>query len=397
MTETPHGLPNSIATGASAPSFADSGLGAPAAPAAPRFSMTIDDILTAAVEKKASDIHLSAHTPVMMRIDGDLEQVPEFPTVLTPAWLAENLKGCMKGDQWERFEMGREMDMSYTVPAAGRFRLNVMWQRESVAAVFRIIPTKILTLEELKVPPILAELAKKPKGLILVTGPTGSGKSTTLAGMIDQINATKPDHIMTIEDPIEFVHQNKRALINQREVGSDTKSFAEALKRVLRQDPDIILVGELRDPETISVALTAAETGHLVFGTLHTQSAAKTINRLIDSFPAHQQNQVRSQLSDTLQAVIAQSLLKKIGGGRVAATEIMVRTNAIANLIREGQIGQMYSAIQTGSTYGMHTLDQDLQRLVGQGLVAREEAAPYLIDPSALDGLSTRHANDWEH
>ena len=223
--------------------------------------------------------------------------------------------------------------------------------------------------------------------------------STTLAAMIDAINDTRPDHIMTIEDPIEFVHQNKRCLINQREVGSDTKSFAEALKRVLRQDPDVILVGELRDPETISVALTAAETGHLVFGTLHTQSANKTINRLIDSFPAHQQNQVRSQLSDTLQAVVAQSLLKKIGGGRVAATEIMVRTDAIGNLIREGNIAQMYSAIQTGSTHGMHTLDQDLQRLVSTGVVSRDEAWPYLIDKQSLDGLTTRRIDDnqgWE-
>lgn len=335
----------------------------------------------------------------MNRVDGDLEVVKGFPEPLTPVWIKDTMRSLMSPDQWDKFEKGLEMDMSYTVKDVGRFRLNVMNQRNSVAAVFRIIPTEIKSLTQLGVPPILEEITHKPRGLVLVTGPTGSGKSTTLAAMIDAINSSRPDHIMTIEDPIEFVHKNKRSLINQREVGTDTKNFAEALKRVLRQDPDVILVGELRDPETISVALTAAETGHLVFGTLHTQSAAKTINRLIDSFPAHQQNQVRSQMADTLQAVIAQSLLKKVGGGRVAATEIMIRTNAIANMIREGQIAQLYSAIQTGSTHGMHTLDQDLQRLVGQGLVSREEAAPYLTDPAALDGLSTRsmNTNDWEY
>ena len=355
---------------------------------------TIDQILTKAFHDGASDIHISAGAPVKQRVDGDLENMPDFPDVLHPTWVKDTLKGIMPAVTWENFEKTREHDMSYTVAGLARFRVNVFHQRNTVGAVFRIIPSIIKSLDELGVPPILKELAMRPRGLVLVTGPTGSGKSTTLAGMIDSINLTKPDHIMTIEDPIEFVHTNKRALINQREVGSDTLTFAESLKRVLRQDPDVILVGELRDPETISIALTAAETGHLVFGTLHTQSAAKTINRIIDSFSSEQQGQVKAQLSATLQAVVSQTLLKKIGGGRVAATEIMVRTNAIANMISEGQVAQLYSAIQTGSTFGMHTLDQDLQKLVGAGLVSRDEATPYLTDPKALDGLSARNHND---
>ena len=257
-----------------------------------------------------------------------------------------------------------------------------------IAAAFRPIPDTVRPLESMGLPPVIRKLGMLPRGLVLVTGPTGSGKSTTLAGMIDAINTDRSVHVVTVEDPIEFVHVNKRALINQREVGTDTHSFQEALRRVLRQDPDVILIGELRDLETMEVAMTAAETGHLVFGTLHTQGAANSINRIVDAFPAHQQNQVRTQLADTLQGVVSQTLLKHASGsGRVAATEIMVRTPAVANLIREGQVSQLYSAMQTGSSYGMHTLDQELKRLVSEGTISINEALRVVVDPSTLEGV----------
>jgi twitching motility protein PilT len=362
--------------------------------ASPLDSLTLDKVLATAVRMKASDIHFSCNTPLRNRIDGDLIGMPSFTIPITSEWLSRVLKQAMSTEAWARYEREHEADVSYTVEGLARFRVNVFLQRGLPGAVFRVIPTEIKSIEELGVPQQLKDIAKKPKGLVLVTGPTGSGKSTTLAAMIDAINNTRPDHIMTIEDPIEFVHQNKKSLINQREVGADTISFGEALKRVLRQDPDVIFVGELRDAETISVALTAAETGHLVFGTLHTQSASKTIDRIIDSFDSSQQNQVKSQLADTLQAVIAQTLMKKIGGGRIAATEIMLRTQAVASMIREGNLAQLYSAIQTGSNHGMHTLDQDLLRLVSLGQVTKEHARPLMIDPSTLDNVTAGNVND---
>lgn len=355
----------------------------------PTGRVELDALLTAAVRAGASDIHFASNAPARYRVDGELILMPEYPEALSEQWLSNALKGVLSEDLWARYQDGWEADASHTVEDVARFRVNAFVQRGMPGSVFRVIPSIIKTVDELGVPQILKEIAKKPKGLVLVTGPTGSGKSTTLTAMIDAINDSRAEHIMTIEDPIEFVHTSKKSVVNQREVGADTKSFAEALKRVLRQDPDVILVGELRDGETISTALTAAETGHLVFGTLHTQSASKTIDRIIDSFPANQQQQVKAQLADTLQAVIAQTLMKKVGGGRVAATEIMTRTSGIANMIREGQIAQLYSAIQTGSNYGMHTLDQDLVRLVGQGLITKENARPYMIDPRGLDNVST--------
>lgn len=363
----------------------------------PLEHVTLDDLLRKVEQAGSSDLHLSCGTPPRYRIDGDLWDIPGYPEVY-PGWLKLQMQSVASPDRWKEFEDTFESDFVHPVPDVGRFRVNLMIQKGTIAAVMRLIPTKIPSLKKLNMPDVLTDLIERPSGLILVTGATGSGKSTTLAGMTDHRNETHRDHIMTIEDPVEFVHQSKLSLVNQREVGSDTRSFKEALKRVLRQDPDVILIGELRDADTISTALTAAETGHLVLGTLHTQSAAKSIDRIIDSFPSHQQNQVRSQLSDTLQAVVAQVLVKKIGGGRVAATEIMVKTNAISNLIREGNLSQIYSAIQTGKGHGMHTLDQDLKRLVGEGLVDKDEVRHLLIDKDALDGVSAKTSStDWSY
>lgn len=347
----------------------------------------LDRILTRAVAGKASDIHFSSDDRIRNRVDGDLVVMGEFPRAMTRDWLEDALKSVLSDELWSRYLDHHEADTSYQIENVARFRVNVFRQRGVPGAVFRVIPTVIKSIEELGVPEQLKTIAQKPKGLILVTGPTGSGKSTTLTAMLDEINETRPDHIMTIEDPIEFVHTSKKSLVNQREVGEDTNSFAEALKRVLRQDPDVILVGELRDPETIATALTAAETGHLVFGTLHTQSASKTIDRIVDSFDATQQGQIKAQLADTLQAVVAQTLMKKIGGGRIAATEILIRTSGIANNIREGNISQIYSAIQTGKEHGMHSLDQDLLRLTQEGLIERADARRLMVDPSAIDDL----------
>lgn len=357
--------------------------------------VTIDDLLKKVVNDGASDLHLSCDGPPRYRVDGDLLPINGMPDI-TDEWLKLQMQTIVPPVIWENFLEDGEADLSYALEGYGRFRVNIFKQRGTTAAVLRTIPTKIKTIAELGVPESLHDLVKKKKGLILVTGPTGSGKSTTLTAMIDAINDSRREHIVTIEDPIEFVHTNKKSLVNQREIGTDTLSFSEALKRVLRQDPDVILIGELRDAETISTALTAAETGHLVFGTLHTQSATKTIDRIIDTFPPVQQPQVRSQLSDTIQAVIAQALVKKIGGGRVAATEIMIRTSAIANQIREGQIPQIYSSIQTGKSNGMHTLDDDLKKLVKEGLVEKDEVAPLMVDPSSLDGLMAK-SNDWSY
>jgi twitching motility protein PilT len=311
-----------------------------------------------------SDLHLSAGSPPMMRLRGGLEAVPDQEP-LTPAGVQKVIYAILTQKQRERFEEELELDFAYAMPGASRFRVNVYRQRESLGAAFRVIPFEIKSLEQLGINPRVSTMAALPRGMVLVTGPTGSGKSTTLAALVDHANRTRRDHIMTVEDPIEFLHQNKACLVNQREVGEDTHSFAAALKHVLRQDPDIILVGEMRDLETISVALTAAETGHLVFATLHTSDAAQTIDRVIDVFPPHQQQQVRVQLASAVQGIVCQTLCKTSDGkGRVAATEVLFATGAIRNLIREGKTHQIYSAMQAGAQHGMQTMDQNLADLV---------------------------------
>jgi|TARA_B100000745_G_scaffold297824_1_gene245351 twitching motility protein PilT len=334
--------------------------------------MDITELLAFSVKNKASDLHLSAGLPPMIRVDGDIRRINVPP--LEHKTVHGLIYDIMSDKQRKDFEEFLETDFSFEIPGLARFRVNAFNQNRGAAGVFRTIPSTVLTLEELNAPNIFKEVCNHPRGLILVTGPTGSGKSTTLAGMINHINLEMYHHILTIEDPIEFVHESKKSLVNQREVHRDTLGFAEALRSALREDPDIILVGEMRDLETIRLALTAAETGHLVFGTLHTSSAAKTIDRIIDVFPAAEKGMVRSMLSESLQAVISQTLIKKVGGGRVAAHEIMIGTPAIRNLIREDKIAQMYSAIQTGASYGMETLDQCLQKLVKKNLISRHDA-----------------------
>ncbi len=334
--------------------------------------MDITELLAFGVKNGASDLHLSAGLPPMIRVDGDVRRIN------VPALEHKTVHGMvydiMNDKQRKDFEEFLETDFSFEIKGLARFRVNAFNQNRGAGAVFRTIPSKILSLEELNCPPIFKEISDNPRGIVLVTGPTGSGKSTTLAGMIDYKNNVEYGHILTIEDPIEFVHESKKCLINQREVHRDTLGFNEALRSALREDPDIILVGELRDLETIRLALTAAETGHLVFGTLHTSSAAKTIDRIIDVFPAAEKDMVRSMLSESLRAVISQTLMKKVGGGRIAAHEIMIGTAAIRNLIREDKVAQMYSAIQTGQQYGMQTLDQNLVELVQRGTVSKQEA-----------------------
>jgi twitching motility protein PilT len=336
------------------------------------MAVEIDQLLTFAVKNKASDLHLSSGVPPMIRVDGDIKRInmPE----LSHKEVHSMIYDIMNDKQRKAYEEFFETDFSFEIPELARFRVNAFNQSRGAGAVFRTIPATILTLEDLAAPKIFKDISMYPRGIVLVTGPTGSGKSTTLAAMIDYINDNRPDHILTIEDPIEFVHESRRCLINQREVHRDTLGFNEALRSALREDPDVILVGEMRDLETIRLALTAAETGHLVFGTLHTSSAAKTVDRIVDVFPAGEKEMVRSMLSESLRAVISQTLLKKNGGGRIAAHEIMIGTAAIRNLIREGKIAQMYSAIQTGHGVGMQTLDQCLQDLLAKGLVSREEA-----------------------
>jgi twitching motility protein PilT len=304
---------------------------------------------------------------------------------LRPDDTRELVEGLMDEAQRDAFAADHEFDFAYSIPGVSRFRVNAFYQRGSVGAVFRAIPIDIPTAEELGLPAVVLELSLRPRGLILVTGPTGSGKSTTLAAMLDYVNRNRKCHIMTIEDPIEFLHRDQLAIVNQREVGADTNSFAQALKRVLRQDPDVILVGELRDLETISAACTAAETGHLVLGTLHTSSAPSTVDRMIDVFPPYQQEQIRMQLSITLQGVISQTLLPKVGGGRIAAHEVMVCTGALSNLIREAKTHQMVNIIQSGSRFGMHTLDQNLMEMVKNGLVLYEEALAKSQDPTGFE------------
>lgn len=336
------------------------------------MAVDIAQLLAFSVKNNASDLHLSAGVPPMIRVDGDVKRVNMPP--LSHKEVHSMIYDIMNDKQRKDFEEFLETDFSFEIPKLARFRVNAFNQMRGAGAVFRTIPSDILTLDDLQAPPIFRDISMHPRGIVLVTGPTGSGKSTTLAAMINYINENKPDHILTIEDPIEFVHESQRSLINQREVHRDTHGFAEALRSALREDPDVVLVGELRDLETIRLALTAAETGHLVFGTLHTSSAAKTIDRVVDVFPAGEKEMVRSMLSESLRAVVSQTLLKRTGGGRIAAHEIMIGTPAIRNLIREGKIAQMYSAIQTGQSSGMQTLDQNLQELLSKGVISKEEA-----------------------
>lgn len=333
---------------------------------------SVTELLDFAVNKKASDLHLSAGLPPMFRIDGDLHLF-DYP-VLQQSDLVRMLDSVMNDEQGAYYKKNFEVDFSYGSRELARFRVNAYMQDRGAAAVFRIIPTEIATMDDLHLLPIFKDIASFPQGLVLVTGPTGSGKSTTLAAMVDYINSTRNQHIITIEDPIEFIHQSKKSLINQREVHRDTHSFSAALRSALRQDPDIILVGELRDLESIRLAMTAAETGHLVFATLHTSSATKTINRVIDVFPGDEKAMIRSMLSGSLQAVIAQTLLKRPKSGRVAALEIMLCNPAIRSMIREDKIAQMYSSIQTGKSVGMQTLDQHLTQLVQENMITRETA-----------------------
>jgi len=344
--------------------------------------MNIQELLNFSVQQKASDLHLTAGMPPLIRVDGDIRQIKV--DAMDHKMVHSLIYEIMNDKQRKNYEAELEADFSFEIPGLARFRVNAFVQNRGAAAVFRTIPSKILSMEQLGMGEVFRKVSDVPRGLVCVTGPTGSGKSTTLAAMIDYINSNHYHHILTIEDPIEFVHDSKKSLINQREVHRDTHSFNNALRSALREDPDIILVGELRDLETIRLALTAAETGHLVFGTLHTTSAAKTIDRVVDVFPAAEKAMVRSMLSESLQAVISQTLLKKVGGGRVAAHEIMIGTPAIRNLIREDKIAQMYSAIQTGSQVGMQTLDQCLKTLITKGLVDRNEAKAKAKSPESL-------------
>src|SRR5574344_304768 len=355
--------------------------------------MDILDLLLYGVKNNASDLHLSAGVPPMIRVDGDMRKLKTTDKLsmevrdmepLDKTTIHNLVYDIMNDYQRKEFEENLEVDFSFEVPNLARFRVNAFHQNRGVAAVFRTIPSLVLSLDELGAPEIFRQISEYPRGLVLVTGPTGSGKSTTLAAMIDYINDNRYDHILTVEDPIEFVHQSKKCLVNQREVHRDTHGFNEALRSALREDPDIILVGEMRDLETIRLALTAAETGHLVFGTLHTTSAAKTIDRVIDVFPAEEKDMVRAMLSESLQAVISQSLLKKNGGGRVAAHEIMIGIPAVRNLIRENKVAQMYSAIQTGANYGMTTLDQSLKNLVSRGVISPQTARTAAKQPESF-------------
>ena len=347
--------------------------------------MDISDLLAFSVKNKASDLHLSAGLPPIIRVHGDVRKI-NVPA-MDHTQVHDMVYDIMNDGQRKVYEETLECDFSFEIPNLARFRVNAFNHNRGSGAVFRTIPSKILTLEQLNCPPIFKDIAETPRGIVLVTGPTGSGKSTTLAAMVDYVNENEMGHILTVEDPIEFVHQSKKCLINQREVGPHTLSFQNALRSALREDPDVILVGEMRDLETIRLALSAAETGHLVFGTLHTSSAAKTVDRIVDVFPAAEKEMVRSMLSESLRAVISQTLCKtKDEQGRVAAHEIMIGTPAIRNLIRENKVAQMYSAIQTGQNIGMQTLDQNLQDLVRRNVISANEARSKASNKDSIVG-----------
>jgi twitching motility protein PilT len=356
----------------------------------PETTQNIDQLLTELVTRGGSDLHLTVGSHPVVRLHGSLKRLEEFPK-LTADDTLHMLYRIMSSEQQKRLETSGQIDMSYSIPGLARFRVNAYSQRESLAAAFRLIPMELQTLEELGLPPSLHLLTRKPRGLVLVTGPTGSGKSTTLAALIDEINRERHDHIVTIEDPIEFLHKHKGCIVNQREIGSDTQSFADALRAALRQDPDVILLGEMRDLETISTALTAAETGHLVFATLHTQSAPSTVDRVIDVFPAAQQEQIRMQLAGTLEGIITQTLLPTLDGqGRVAGLEILFPDDAVRNLIRQARVEQIYSVMQTGTQRGMQTMEQALQALVTRNVISKETALGASSRPDMLTGLLDR-------
>lgn len=347
----------------------------------------IDDLLTETVQRDGSDLHLSDGLPPVIRVDGELIRL-DYPP-LNDRDIQRLIYDVLTTQQIQWYERIHELDFSYGIKGTGRFRFNVYRQRGSIGAAMRVIPTSVPSLEDLHLPMELRAMTRKPSGLILVTGATGAGKSTTLAAMIDSINQERACHVITIEDPIEYHHEHKKAMIHQRELGQDTNSFEHALRAVLREDPDVILIGEMRDLETISAALTLAETGHLVFATLHTRNAPQTIDRIVDVFPAHQQDQIKVQLANSLEAVISQDLLPRIGGGRVPVVEIMVATSGVRNLVREGRSEQLYSLIETGAQYGMRTLDSELVRLVRMGQVTVETARGASLDPDNFDRLYT--------
>ena len=345
------------------------------------------DLLLDVLERRASDLHITSGSQPMIRVRGRLIPLEEYPKLM-PADTREIIYGILTNDQRQRLETDWQIDFAYSIPGKARFRVNAYFQRSSLGAAFRLIPSIITPIDDLGLPAVVHDFCKKPRGFVLVTGPTGSGKSTSLASMIDEINATREEHIMTVEDPIEFLHRHKRSMINQREIGSDAASFAGALKGALRQDPDVILVGEMRDLETIHTALTAAETGHLVFATLHTQDTPQTIDRIIDVFPPEQQQQVRVQLSVALQGIVTQQLLPTLdGSGRVAACEVLVPTPAIRNLIREGKTHQIYSSLQTGANMGMQTMDTALAQLVRSGQISAKLAESRSTTPEELRRL----------
>jgi twitching motility protein PilT len=351
------------------------------------FEVSINELLEAVLEKGASDLHVTAGAPPVLRLHGTLHPLEDHARLM-PEQIRRMIYGILTQKQRERLEAELELDLSYALPGKARFRVNVYFQRDAIGAAFRMIPFEIKPIDELGLPPQIADLARLPRGLVLVTGPTGSGKSTTLASLVDIVNVERACHIMTVEDPIEFLHRHKTAVVNQRELGQDTHSFANALKHVLRQDPDVILVGEMRDLETISTALTAAETGHLVFATLHTQDAPQTIDRIIDVFPPHQQQQVRVQLAATLQGVVTQQLVPAVdGNSRLVATEVLIATPAVRNLIREAKIHQVYSAMQAGGRFGMQTMDMSLATLVRAGKVSLDMATERCHDPEELHRL----------
>ena len=357
------------------------------APPEEDLQVPVPELLGRLLDMKGSDLHLTAGAPPTVRVHGDLEQIEGYPA-LTPRALQQMIYAILPQKLRERFEQELELDMSYSLPGRARFRVNVFQQRDALGAVFRVIPFEIKTVDDLGLPPVVQDLARFPRGFVVVTGPTGSGKSTTLAAMVDIVNTERAGHIMTVEDPIEFLHKHKACVVNQREIGADTHSFSSALKHVLRQDPDVILVGEMRDLETIGTAITAAETGHLVFATLHTQDAPQTIDRIIDVFPPHQQQQVRVQLATTLQGVVTQQLVPTVdGAGRVAAIEVMIATPAIRNLIREGKVHQIYSAMQAGGRYGMQTMDMSLAAHVKGGRITQQMAFELCHDAEELQRL----------